>query len=74
MKVRALDLHGVSHEDVEDMVHRFINENWTAEQELHVITGHSLRMKRIVKDVLKMYDVKVEEGDLRNAGYLRVFT
>jgi DNA-nicking Smr family endonuclease len=72
--MKKLDLHGVPHEEVPDLVHRFINENWVSGLELHVITGHSCEMKRIARDVLDMYDVEVEEGDPRNSGYLRILT
>jgi len=72
--MKKLDLHGAPHEEVPDLVHRFINENWREGQELHVITGHSRVMKRIARDVLDMYDVEVEEGDPRNTGYLRIMT
>ena len=72
--MKKLDLHGVPHAEVPEVVHGFINKNWREGQELHVITGHSRVMKRIVRDVLDMYDVEVEEGDPRNPGYLRVLT
>ena len=68
----TLDLHGVRHKDVEDVVHNFINIHWQSEQELHIITGQSTIMKDLVKKVLSLYDVEVEEGDLTNFGYIRV--
>jgi DNA-nicking Smr family endonuclease len=71
MNTPKLDLHGLPHEDVTDAVHTFINESWEA-AEVHIITGHSRRMKHIVKEVLAMYDVEVEDGDPRNPGYLRI--
>ena len=74
MALKVLDLHGVVYEDVDDMVHRFVNENWKEGLELHVVTGHSTRMKNIVKDILKMYDVEIEDGDMCNPGYLRILT
>lgn len=66
-----LDLHGVPHEDVEAMVHEFINGSWGS-PEVHIITGHSRRMKAIVRGVLSHYDVEVQDGDPRNPGYLRI--
>lgn len=72
--MKKLDLHGMPHEEVPEVVHGFINENWREGQELCVITGHSRVMKRIVRDVLDMYDVEVEEGDPQNLGYLKVMT
>ena len=74
MAAEVLDLHGAVYEDVDDMVHRFVNENWEEGRELHVVTGHSMRMKNIVKDILKMYDVEIEDGDMCNSGYLRILT
>jgi DNA-nicking Smr family endonuclease len=72
--MKKLDLHGVPHAEVPELVHQFVNENWVEGRELHVITGHSLEMKRIVRSVLGMYDVEVDDGDPRNAGYLRILT
>lgn len=71
MNVPRLDLHGVSHEEALEAVHEFINVNWGA-PEVHVITGHSARMKGIVRRVLSQYQVEVLDGDPRNTGYLRV--
>ena len=55
--MKKLDLHTLSHEEVPEIVHRFINENWSLDNELHIITGHSQKMKNIVTTILKMYDV-----------------
>lgn len=78
MRVReakySLDLHGVPHEEAGELVHQFINSNWRANVELHIITGHSSRMKSIVRSVIKNYDLEVFEGDPRNSGYIRVQT
>jgi len=70
----SLDLHGVSHEEAGDIVHQFVNAHWHANVELHIITGHSARMKSIVRSVLKCYDLEVFEADPRNSGYIRVQT
>jgi len=70
--MKKLDLHGVPHAEVPELVHQFVNEYWGYEGELHIITGHSKLMKNIVNDTLDMYEVEVEEGDPRNSGYLRV--
>lgn len=74
MTIPKLDLHGVSHEDAEGLVHEFINSNWKMDQELHIITGHSMLMKNIVRKTLDYYDVEVVMGDPRNTGYIRVLT
>jgi len=74
VKHPTLDLHGVSHEDVPDLVHQFINSNWVPSVELHIVTGHSKRMKGIVLEVLELYDVDVSIGGPTNQGYIRVLT
>lgn len=72
MKPKVLDLHGMKHEDVEEVCHRFINENWGSPSELHIITGHSVLMKRLVNNALKFYDLEYTVGDPRNEGYIRI--
>lgn len=74
MPIPTLDLHGVPHEDADGLVHEFINANWKMDQELHIITGHSMLMKNIVTKALNFYDVEVVIGDPRNKGYIRVLT
>ena len=71
MKPPKLDLHGVSHGDAPEIIHKFVNDNWGT-LELHIVTGYSVAMKKIAMGVLNMYDVEVESGDPRNSGYLRV--
>jgi len=51
-----LDLHGVRHEDVTDVVHRFVNDHWVPGWRLLIITGDSSEMRRLVAGVLRMYD------------------
>lgn len=72
MKQIVLDLHGMRHEDVEEVCHRFVNENWGVSAELHIVTGHSVRMKSLVRRVLSMYDLQFEDGDIKNKGYIRI--
>jgi hypothetical protein len=56
-----LDLHGVSHGDAPDLVHRFINDHWTPGWHLYIITGSSEKMKSIVMSVANMYDLDPQE-------------
>ena len=70
----TLDLHGVAHEDVDDLVHEFVNSNWKPNLELTIITGHSDRMKSLVYKILKQYDLEFVTTDLRNAGQIKVQT
>lgn len=59
--IDKLDLHGVKHQDVRAMVIRFVEKYWDTGTEIEIITGHSERMKSIVKDVLDEY--KLEYSD-----------
>jgi|LakMenEpi03Aug12_release.lakeMendotaPanAssembly.Ray.scaffolds.fasta_scaffold1025036_1 hypothetical protein len=74
MPVRKLDLHGVQHEEVEDLVHRFVNSHWAPNEELHIITGHSPKMKAIVLAALRGYDLERLPHNPANPGYIRVAT
>jgi len=58
-----LDLHGVRHSDARNAVIRFIEDHWGSEADLIVVTGHSPRMKEIVKEVIDEYDLNYREGD-----------
>jgi len=69
-----LDLHGIRHEAARKMVVRFIEDNWNKNNEqLEIITGHSNKMKEIVREVLTEYKLECKEGsfDGRNMGILR---
>lgn len=70
----TLDLHGVSHEDVPDIVHQFINANWKPNLELCIITGYSDRMRSLVYSILKQYDLEMVTTDVRNGGKIKVQT
>lgn len=69
-----LDLHGISHEDVPDLVHQFINANWRPNLELRIITGHSPRMQSLVKGILQQYDLELVLTDMKNGGQIKVQT
>jgi hypothetical protein len=70
----TLDLHGIRHEDVPDLVHQFVNSNWKPNLELNIITGHSACMKSLVYGILKQYDLEIVTTNLRNDGRIRVQT
>ena len=65
-----LDLHGVKHEDVEDIVEEFICMN---EGTAKIITVYSRQMKIHVNKVLKKYDMKSRPERLINEGALIVY-
>jgi len=56
-----LDLHGIRHREVRNMVIRFIEKYWNTNTEVEIITGYSERMKFFVKEVLDEY--KLEYSD-----------
>ncbi len=66
----TLDLHGVKHEDVEDVVEEFICMN---EGTVKIITGYSRQMKIHVNKVLKKYDMKSHPESLVNEGALIIY-
>lgn len=70
-----LDLHGIKHEFARNAVILFIENNWTHinDQSMEIITGHSNKMKQIVKEVLDEYKIVYKEGsfDGRNMGIIR---
>jgi len=62
--MKQLDLHGVQHEDVQNEVHRFINEGLFRSNEkiLKIITGHSPKMIGLVVKVLDGYKLPYRVG------------
>lgn len=50
-----LDLHGVRHKDVEDLVIDFLLNN---EAPLYIVTGNSNEMQKIVFNILDNYESK----------------
>ena len=54
-----LDLHGVRHEDAKRLLEQSINHLWGSNEELHIITGHSEKMKKITVDILDEYKLGI---------------
>jgi len=74
--MHKLDLHRKRHEDVRQLVIRFIETHWGKPAELKIITGNSNRMKEIVSEVLREYGLIQQEGrpfDM-NRGYIITWT
>ena len=65
----TIDLHGVRHEDVPRMLIEVIEASWDSGDHLEVVTGHSKRMKEIVRSIAEEYDLECEDG-LSNSGYI----
>lgn len=69
--VEPLDLHGIKHADVSELVEDYIlnNQDFCP---LKIITGNSDKMKKIVIEVLRTYNFNFDEGDFYNRGYINV--
>ena len=63
-KMDKLDLHGIKHEDVYKAVIQFIEKNWASGKEIQIITGHSAKMRSIVKEVLNEYELYYSAEEL----------
>jgi len=68
--MKKLDLNGLPHDDVWDIVENFILVN-SDELPLRIITGNSDRMKEIVQGVLDTYDYVYETSE-NNVGEIIV--
>jgi hypothetical protein len=70
-----VDLHGMRHKEAEDGLERMINSNWGTNADMHIITGHSPRMKEIVIDILERYKLEYTIGDWAgvNTGFIRTY-
>jgi len=62
-----LDLHGVRHGDVYRKIDKFIGEHLMAgTQAVNIITGHSIKMKKIVNTTLEDYNLRGETSFFNN--------
>ena len=68
--MKTLDLHGVKHLDVDDKVHTFVNDNWG--EEMKIITGNSMMMKKIVSKILDFYQLNYSLDNPYHMGYIIV--
>lgn len=59
-----LDLHGTRHNEVRHKLINFIEDNWNSSEDLEVITGHSLKMKGIVINVIEEYNLPYNVGSM----------
>tara|TARA_R110000824_G_scaffold54915_2_gene151426 strand:- start:1399 stop:1623 length:225 start_codon:yes stop_codon:yes gene_type:complete len=63
-----LDLHGVKHKDVFTHVDKFIGEHiLLGNLQVQIITGHSDKMKKLVKEVLVDYGIESEQSFFDNS-------
>jgi len=74
MKPPTLDLHGIRHEEVPDVLAKFLWRHCDHKDVLVIITGYSYIMKNRVQEVLKVYSTRrIEESDGKNHGRMRVW-
>ena len=72
-KIDKIDLHGIRHDRVRNFLIKEIERYWSPNGPnvtVHIITGHSNRMKEIAKNVLDEYKLECAE-DVLNPGYIR---
>ena len=60
--MNKLDLHGVRHHKVQQVVDQFLSKHlYNSTNEVSIIIGNSDKMKKIVDNVLKDYNLKYPE-------------
>jgi len=67
--MEELDLHGIRHHQVDELVRRFLN---FVEIPCQIITGHSTEMKSLVDNIVREYGWHTSEKDSYNTGTLIV--
>lgn len=69
-----IDLHGLQHINVRNLVDSFIWDCMKSNvSNGDIITGNSDKMKEIVIDIIKEYNLDYKIGDFYNPGYIRVY-
>jgi len=71
IEINTLDLHGVRHREVRQIVEDFVLRN---DLPLRIITGNSVMMRNLVDEVLGQYDLRAEPENYWNLGSLMVYT
>ena len=69
--IEPLDLHGIKHIDVVKFVENYIFKHQDR-CPLKIITGNSLKMKKIVTNTLDLHGFSYKDGDYYNRGYIVV--
>ena len=73
MKINKLDLHGMSHYQINSHVDSFIWECMKSKvSSADIVTGNSERMKSLVIDIVKDYNIEYQVGDYYNQGYIKI--
>ena len=63
-----LDLHGVRHHEVQQVVDQFLTKHlYNSTNEVSIIIGNSNKMKKVVDTVLEDYNLKSEYDHMSKA-------
>ena len=66
-KLPTLDLHGIYHREVDNLLHNFLGKNLD-NLPVEIITGNSERMKDIVKKIIESYKLEMHIKSHYNLG------
>ena len=73
MILRSIDLHGLTYNQVEDILPNWIIKNYNeGSDDFEIITGNSYKMKLLVKKICKNNGFRAEENWNGNSGTLLV--
>ena len=65
--MKSLDLHGIKHRDVEELVDSFIGRYFNM-LPIEIITGNSADMQEIVRGIVQSYKLKMDPTNHVNLG------
>ena len=66
--MNKLDLHGVRHHEVQQVVDQFLTKHlYNSTNEVSIIIGNSNKMKKVVDTVLEDYNLKSEYDHMSKA-------
>ena len=63
----TLDLHNVTHADAQILAEEFIIKNYTS-LPIEIITGNSIKMQNIVKEIIKNHNLRISPSHASNLG------
>ncbi len=73
MILRSIDLHGLTYNQVEDILPNWIINNYNeGSDDFEIITGNSYKMKQLVKKICNDNGFRAEENWNGNSGTLLV--
>tara|TARA_B100001250_G_scaffold231669_1_gene198877 strand:- start:10865 stop:11086 length:222 start_codon:yes stop_codon:yes gene_type:complete len=67
--MKKLDLHGIKHNDSKQLILNFIEKN-IDKLPVEIITGNSIEMQKIVKEIIRSFNLKYSYPNFKNLGSL----